>query len=132
MLPAVKEYLYTNFHKMRKNRKNGFLPSREPTWLSRSMQQCAENIGCLEVYCSVRKTLAKRCTDGKSPWQADTKISTLCFSRNSFQLSVLSIKQFSQSICSPEAMNMWYSDGFQPILWKGIWKIAIRFRRNLL
>ena len=41
---------------------------------------------CLEVYCSVWKTLAKRCRDGKIPWQAETKKSILCFSRNSFQV----------------------------------------------
>ena len=43
-------------------------------------------LGCLEVYCRVWKTLAKRCRDGKSPWQAETKTSIFCFSRNSFQV----------------------------------------------
>ena len=37
MLRVVKEYLYTNFHKVMKKRKNEFLSSRKPTWLSRSI-----------------------------------------------------------------------------------------------
>ena len=49
------------------------------------------------------------------------------------KLSVLSIKKFSQSICSPEAMNIcdaWMV--FHQSFGKGDWKIMRRFRRNLL
>ena len=46
--------------------------------------QPESQLRCLEIYCSVWKTLAKRCRDSESPWQAETKISTLSFSPNSF------------------------------------------------